>query len=69
MSYLQFQFLKINGYLDDVPVDEVKAFLLKLRAYMKSSVPTLLTTIKSEQKISPESEELLKTAIAGAKTM
>jgi F-type H+-transporting ATPase subunit alpha len=59
----------INGYLDDVPVDEVKAFLLKLRAYMKSSVPTLLTTIKSEQKISPESEELLKTAIAGAKTM
>jgi len=59
----------INGYLDDVPVDNVKEFLLKLRSYMKSSVPTLLTTIKSEQKLSPESEEMLRKAIADTKAM
>ena len=59
----------INGFLDDVAVDEVKSFLGKLRTYLKSSVPQLLTTIKSEQKLSPESEETLKKAIADAKTM
>ena len=59
----------INGYLDDVPVADVKAFILKLRAFMKSSVPTLLTTIKSTQKLSPESEEMLKKAIADTKAM
>jgi F-type H+-transporting ATPase subunit alpha len=59
----------INGYLDDVPVDGVKEFLLKLRGYIKSSVPTLLSTIKGEKKLSPESEETLKKAIADAKAM
>ena len=59
----------INGFLDDVPVDEVKPFLLKLRTFIKSSAPTLLPTIKSEMKLSPESEEALKKAIADAKTM
>jgi len=59
----------INGYLDDVEVSEVKPFLLKLRSYLKSSVSSLLTTIKSEKKLSPESEETLKTAITTAKTM
>ena len=57
----------INGYLDDVPVTEVKEFIIKLRAFLKSSVPTLLTTIKSEKKLSPESEETLKKAIADIK--
>jgi F-type H+-transporting ATPase subunit alpha len=59
----------INGYLDDVPVEGVKGFIAKLRNFMKSSTPQLLTTIKSEQKLSPESEETLKKAIADAKTM
>jgi len=59
----------INGFLDDVPVDGVKAFVAKLRGYLKSSVPTLLTTIKSEKKLSPESEETLKKAIGEAKAM
>merc|ERR1711943_179977 len=36
----------INGFLDDVPVTEVKTFVAKLRSYIKSSVPTLFTTIK-----------------------
>jgi F-type H+/Na+-transporting ATPase subunit alpha len=59
----------INGYLDDIPVDAVKGFLIKLRGYIKSSVPTLLSTIKGEKKLSPESEETLKKAIADAKAM
>ena len=59
----------INGFLDDVPVDGVKGFLVKLRGYLKSSAPQLLSTIKSEQKLSPESEEGLKKAIGEAKAM
>ena len=59
----------INGFLDDVAVTDVKAFVAKLRSYIKSSVPTLFTTIKSEKKLSPESEELLKKAIGEAKAM
>jgi len=59
----------INGYLDDVPVDEVKDFIAKMRTFLKSSNASLLSTIKSEKKLSPESEETLKKAIADAKAM
>jgi len=59
----------INGFLDDVPAADVRGFVAKLRSYLKSSAGGLLTTIKSEQKLSPESEEALKKAIAGAKAM
>jgi F-type H+-transporting ATPase subunit alpha len=59
----------INGFLDDVAVSDVKEFLVKLRSFIKGSVPTLLSTIKSEKKLSPESEEMLKKAIADAKAM
>jgi F-type H+-transporting ATPase subunit alpha len=59
----------INGYLDDIPVDEVKEFISKMRTFIKSSAPTLFTTIKSEKKLSPESEEMLKKAIADTKAM
>jgi len=59
----------INGYLDDVPVDGVRDFVSKLRGYLKTSVPALLPTIKSEQKLSDSSEETLKKAIADAKAM
>ena len=59
----------INGYLDDVAVDEVKDFLLKFRTFLKSSTPQLLSTIKSEMKLSDSSEESLKKAIADAKAM
>jgi len=59
----------INGFLDDVPTEDVKGFVSKLRGYLKNSAGSLLTTIRSEQKLSPESEEALKKAIAGAKAM
>jgi F-type H+-transporting ATPase subunit alpha len=59
----------INGFLDDVPVADVKGFIVKLRNYLKSSTPALLSTIKSEAKISDSSEEGLKKAIADLKAM
>ena len=59
----------INGFLDDVAVDDVRDFLVKLRGYLKSSTPQLLSTIKTEKKLSPESEESLKKAIADVKGM
>ena len=59
----------INGFLDDVPVADVKGFIVKLRNYLKSSTPALLSTIKSEAKLSDSSEEGLKKAIADLKAM
>jgi len=59
----------INGYLDDVAVDQVKGFLEKFRTFLKSSTPQLLSTIKSEKAISSASEESLKKAITDAKAM
>jgi F-type H+-transporting ATPase subunit alpha len=59
----------INGYLDDVPVTEVKEFTTKLRSYLKSSVGNFLNDVKTSKKLSPESEELLKKAIADVKAM
>jgi len=59
----------INGYLDDIPLEGVKEFVAKLRNFLKSSTPALLSTIKSEAKLSDSSEETLKKAITDAKAM
>ena len=59
----------INGYLDDIAVEDVKTFLTKFRTFLKSSAPQLLSTIKSEAKLSDASEETLKKCIADAKAM
>jgi F-type H+-transporting ATPase subunit alpha len=59
----------INGFLDDVPVVDVKPFVIKLRNYIRTAVPQLFEGIRSEKKLSPENEELLKTTIATVKTM
>jgi F-type H+-transporting ATPase subunit alpha len=57
----------INGYLDDVPVSDVKEFVGKLRAYIRNSVPQFITSIQTEKKLTPENEEVLKSAIASLK--
>ena len=57
----------INGFLDDVPVEDVKEFVGKLRLYIRNSVPQFITSIQTEKKLSPENEEVLKTAIAAVK--
>jgi F-type H+-transporting ATPase subunit alpha len=50
----------INGFLDSVPVIEVKSFIKRLRDYIQNQNSGLLKTIKTEKKLSQESEELLK---------
>ena len=57
----------INGYLDDVPVSDVKEVVEKLRSYLRNSVPQFISEIKSEKKLTPENEEVLKKAIIDAK--
>jgi F-type H+-transporting ATPase subunit alpha len=57
----------INGFLDDIPVSDVKEFVVKLRSYIRTSVPQFITSIQSEKKLTPENEETLKKAIADVK--
>ena len=57
----------INGFLDDVPVADVKEFVGKLRSYIRTSVPQFISSIQSEKKLSPENEETLKKAISDIK--
>ena len=57
----------INGFLDDVPVSDVKEFVVKLRSYIRTSVPQFISSIQSEKKLSPENEETLKKAISEIK--
>jgi len=57
----------INGFLDDIPVSDVKEFVVKLRSYIRTSVPQFITSIRSEKKLTSENEETLKKAIAELK--
>ena len=54
----------INGYLDEIPVDEVKTFETDFHRFMKASHPAVGETIAKEKAIVPETEEKLKAAIA-----
>jgi len=57
----------INGYLDTIPVSEVKGFVEKLRSYLRNSAPQFISSIQSEKKLSPENEELLKKILTDLK--
>jgi F-type H+-transporting ATPase subunit alpha len=57
----------INGFLDDVPVNDVKEFVVKLRTYIRTSVPQFITSIQTDKKLTPENEEVLKKAISDVK--
>jgi F-type H+/Na+-transporting ATPase subunit alpha len=51
-----------NGYLDDVPVEEVKEFESQYLDYMRTAHPELLQQIAQEQALSDEVIERLKAA-------
>ena len=51
-----------NGYLDDVPVEEVKEFETQYLDYMRTAHPELLQTIAREQSLSDEIIEQLRAA-------
>ena len=51
-----------NGFLDDVPVEEVKEFETQYLDYMRTAHPELLQTIAEEQSLSDEVIEHLQAA-------
>ena len=53
----------INGYVDTIPVPQVRAFLTGLRTFMSTMKPQFGEEIRSTLKLSPENEELLKASI------
>jgi F-type H+-transporting ATPase subunit alpha len=53
----------INGYLDDVAVDQVSTFETNFHSFMETTHPDIGQAIAREKKISPELEESLKVAI------
>ena len=54
----------VKGLIDDVPVDQVVEFSRELRDYLKTNKPDFINNVQSEKVVSPESEGMLKEAIA-----
>lgn len=52
-----------NGYLDDVPVAEVRSFLTELRQYLSSAKPKFGELVSDSGAFSSEAEDLLKEAL------
>jgi F-type H+-transporting ATPase subunit alpha len=61
-------FAGTQGYLDDIDVPRVSAFVEGLRNYLRSQQPDLLSAIRTEKVLSPESEATLRDAIAAFHT-
>jgi F-type H+-transporting ATPase subunit alpha len=57
----------INGYLDDVPLDQISVFETDFRRFMETTHPEIGDTILREKVISEETEEALKKAIGDFK--
>ncbi|MBC7973211.1 MAG: F0F1 ATP synthase subunit alpha [Verrucomicrobia bacterium] len=57
----------INGYMDDIPVEQITTFTKSLRDYLKNSKPQYLEIIKTGKALTDEAETLLKEAIAECK--
>jgi len=53
----------INGYLDDLPVDNVRAYLSGLREYISTQKSEFLTIVKDTKKFDEKAEGLLKEAL------
>ena len=53
----------INGYLDGIPVENVRAFLVELRQYLASSKPKYGQILRDTQVFSDEAESILKEAL------
>ena len=58
----------INGHLDSVPVEKVKAFVETMRSNLKNSKPKFIEIVKETKALSPEAEEMLKDVIASTKS-
>jgi F-type H+-transporting ATPase subunit alpha len=61
-------FAATNHFLDDVPVDKVKAWELALRTFMNTRYAEIGQTIQQEKRLSDETSQRLRDAIAEFKT-
>ncbi len=52
-----------NGYLDEVPIDNVREWEDGFHEFMRTAHPEILETITTEKRISDETTETLKKAI------
>jgi F-type H+-transporting ATPase subunit alpha len=52
-----------NGFLDEVPVDDVRAWERSLHDFVDASHPELLRMIEGDGEIKPETETLMREAI------
>jgi F-type H+-transporting ATPase subunit alpha len=57
----------INGFLDDVPVNQVKAFVDNLRTNLRNSKPQYGQLVRSSKDFTKEAEDLLKGSISDVK--
>lgn len=57
----------INGYLDEIPVDQVTTFTRELREYLKTSKPQYVEIVQKEKQLTDDAEKLLKEAITESK--
>jgi F-type H+-transporting ATPase subunit alpha len=57
----------INGFLDDIPVNQVKTFIENLRTNLRNSKPQYAQLVKSSKDFTKEAEDLLKGSIADVK--
>ena len=53
----------INGYLDDVEVENIKTFLVGLREFINNTKPSFKQIIDTTKTFTSEAESILKTAI------
>ena len=57
----------INGFLDDIEVDKVSAFVAAMRSNLKNSKPNYAKVVKETKTFNSEAEEMLKEVIASTK--
>ena len=53
----------INGYLDEIPVNEVRSFLLEFRQYLSTSQPEYGEIIRAKQVFTEQAENILKESL------
>jgi F-type H+-transporting ATPase subunit alpha len=57
-----------NGVLDDLPLDQIRAFEQELYRFLENAHPAILTTIKEKKALDDETKGKLNTAIQEFKT-
>ncbi len=57
----------INGYMDEIPANQVVDFAKSMRDYIRNNKPKYAELVRSEKKLGDESEALLKAGINEAK--